>query len=169
MRVIYHIPTEQEFERVFDTVKYQARGGGHADIRTFQNPIHYQRGSGAFSVIGSLLRSTLPFIRRMILPAVGEMFHNVTKDVSEGSSFRKSVKKQGINTLKQTGHRILRGGGGRRRKKSIKKRVKNKPKNKRKYKTKPGVKKKRKPSHCKLDIERDIFSDNYNNVKGIGY
>lgn len=94
------------------------KGGGLSDIRIF-NRSHI-RGGGIFSFLTGLARKAAPFLMRTLAPAVLSMGQNVLQDMQTGEhSFKKSMKKHGIESLKGVGRQIL--GGGKRRKKSKRK------------------------------------------------
>jgi hypothetical protein len=123
MRVGYVYPTPDEFLILFSKAD-KIRGGNLSDIQTFQSPVYFQRGSGIFSVISGLVRRTLPFLRRVILPAVANMGRDMALDFAEKRDMKKSVKERGIIAVKRIGEKIIRGGVKKRRKNRKKKRVK---------------------------------------------
>ena len=116
MRVNYIPPSQAEFDQLFQ------KGGSIDDIRTYEVPYNYhQRGSGIFSILNGIARLTLPFLKRIILPSVGEFSSNVINDYSSGVPIKESLKKRGVHAAKSIGKRIMKGGGRRRMKKNKKK------------------------------------------------
>ena len=142
MRVNYIPPSVKEFDILFNTQNFH-RGGALSDIKTF-NPEFIQRGSGVFSILNTIVRNSLPFLKRIFLPAAGEFTSNVLNDYFEGKSFKEAVKTNGVNTAKSIGRRIVRGGS---KKKTS---LKNSSKKRNKKKKNIGKTKKK----CK---PRDIF------------
>ena len=115
MRVQYTYPTAEDFLRLFSegrhTIKtYDHRGGGVGDIHTFESPLYYQRGSGIFSVIASLAKQTIPFLRNLFLPSVTDFANTVAQDYSKGTDFKTAFKNRGMESL---GKLVNRRGGGR--------------------------------------------------------
>ena len=143
MRVNYIPPSVNEFDILFNNQNFH-KGGAISDIKTF-NPQFIQRGSGVFSILNTIVRNSLPFLKRIFLPAAGEFTNNVLNDYSEGKSFKEAVKTNGVSTAKSIGRRIMRGGS--RKRSSLKK-------NKINGKKKKNVKKVKKKKKCK---PRDIF------------
>ena len=109
MRVVYAHPSYKQYEALF-TKREKIRGGSLHDIDRFTSPISYQRGSGFFSTIASLVRRTLPFLRKTILPVASDMARNMAYDYSEGKDMRKSVKEHGMTSLGKVGKKIMTGG-----------------------------------------------------------
>ena len=109
MRVVYAHPSYKQYEALF-TKREKIRGGSLHDIDRFTSPISYQRGSGFFSTIASLVRRTLPFLRKTILPAASDLARNMAYDYSEGKDMRKSAKEHGMTSLGKVGKKIMTGG-----------------------------------------------------------
>lgn len=129
MRTSYLIPTSKEFDILFQD-RTRIVGGSLSDIQTFKSPIYYQRGSGIFSVLGSIARRSLPFLRKYILPAAGELIYGLSNDVSERKNIKDSIKRRSMEAIKKIGTRVYKGGRARRNRKPVKKiRKKKKKKN----------------------------------------
>ena len=132
MRVVYTHPSYKQYQALF-TEREKIRGGSLHDIDRFTSPISYQRGSGFFSTIASLVRRTLPFLRKTILPAASDMARNMAYDYSERKDMRKSAKEHGIATLGKVAKKIMTGG--KKKGKVAKKRKSKKKKQGKKLKT----------------------------------
>ena len=63
-----------------------------------------------FSILGSLVRNSIPFLRRLILLAVGNLSQNVIRDYANRRPMRQALKKHDISTIKHVGKQIIRGG-----------------------------------------------------------
>jgi hypothetical protein len=148
MRVIYIAPRTEDFSVLFTKPAY--RGGGSDEIQAFNSPVFYQRGSGLFSVIGSLLRRSIPFLRSVFLPTVADVGRNIAKKYSEGMSFREAAKQEAMTGAKDLGARVLKGGRKRRKKTSSQKPVIGRFQSR-------GVKKKKNPTRKKKVVLRDSF------------
>ena len=133
MRVSYISPSTSQFDSLFSPSSSFIKGGSLQDIVTYK-PNHYnQRGGSIFGTIGKIVRSTIPFLKSIILPEFGQFTHNVTSDIADGIPIRKSLKKHGIDSLKNVGRTVIkkaRGGGGARNKNKVTKRKKRKKKKK---------------------------------------
>ena len=146
MRVSYIPPSSKHFDGVFASPDI-SRGGALGDIRVYK-PNYHPRGG---SIFGFLMRTALPFVRRIIAPEFGSFVKNVASDVENKTPFRQSIKKNLITATKNVGRRILRGGR-RKRKKPVKKRY---------IKKKKTTKKKSKKTRAVgLHCGKDIFSNN---------
>lgn len=143
MRVSYIPPSSKHFDGVFGSP--DSRGGGLGDIRIYK-PNYHPRGG---SIFGFLMRTALPFVRRIIAPELGSFVKNVASDVQNKTPLRQSLKKNLITATKNMGRRILRGG--KRKKQTKKKNIKKKTITKKKNKKRGRV-----GSHC----GKDIFSNN---------
>lgn len=110
MRVAYNHPSVSDFEVLFSNGDFHNNGGSLSNIKTYNSPVYIQRGSGIFSVLGNIVRNSIPFIRRLILPAMGDFSKNVIDDYANGAPLRQSMKKRGISTLKRVGRNIMSGG-----------------------------------------------------------
>jgi hypothetical protein len=133
--VQYQYPSSEDFLRLFsdghNNVKtYDYRGGGIGDIRTFESPLYYQRGSGIFSVIASIARRTIPFLRNLFLPTVSDFANTVAQDYSKGTDFKTALKNRGMESIGKLMNR--RQGGGKRIVKQKRLAIKKNPKKKKK-------------------------------------
>lgn len=110
MRVAYNTPSVSEFENLFSDDNFRIKGGSLTDIQSYNAPVYIQRGSGVFGILGNLVRNSIPFIRRLILPAVSDFSQNVMHDYANGRPMRQALKKHGISSIKKLGKQIIRGG-----------------------------------------------------------
>ena len=127
MRGSYHTPTVEEFEYLFAPAN---RGGSLRDIKIYKTPVAYQKGGSLFSFLGKLVRGSIPFLKSIILPEVGNFVSNVASNVNADNNIRQCLKKEGLKSLSNVGKRIINRGGGI-RKKSSKSKKKNTKKKKR--------------------------------------
>lgn len=123
MRVAFTPLTTSEYDVLFK--KYQQyskqyKGGSTGDINPFVSDVYYQRGSSAFSIISRMVRRSIPFLRKFILPAVSEMGNGVMDDITQGNEMKKSLKQHGVKALKRIGKRILTGGKRKNKQKQVK-------------------------------------------------
>ena len=144
MRVPYITPTSEDFDVIFASPSDRVKGGALSDIR------YYRRGRGGsfFGILQSLARRSIPFLRNLVLPQLGEMAHNITKDYSSGVPFKKAVKKSSLNAVRNIGEAVLNRGGRKKKSKTRKKTVGNNRKRK---------KITRKKKHCPK-LKDDIFT-----------
>ena len=138
MRVSYLPPTESDFDEAFSV---KLRGGSLGDIRIYQ-PRATSRGGSFLGILGSIAKTAMPFLRRIFVPEIGRFARDVVRDVSRGKKVRDTLKSNGLNALKRTAKRVVRGAGRKKGKKLQKERQ-------------DGVKK-RTVKRCKKF--RDIFS-----------
>ena len=115
MRVVFLPPTEEDFTNLFSSLPLR-KGGGFDDINIFQpytpTSLSHRKGGGIFSFISRIARKVLPFLFKAAKPAVKEFGSSVLHDVVRGDvPIKRSLKKHGINALKETGVRLLRGSG----------------------------------------------------------
>ena len=73
-------------------------------------------GGSLFQVLANLARSAAPFLMRTIMPEGVNFAKNVVRDISSGKNLRRTLKRRGIESLKEVGKKIVRGGGRRLRK-----------------------------------------------------
>ena len=91
------------------------RGGGLKDIIVYTP---HKRGAGFLSFVR---KSLLPFIK----PHLFSLGSNILSDMSQGSKLTDSIKRRGLETMSEIGHRVARGGARRKRKsKTIKRKNK---------------------------------------------
>jgi hypothetical protein len=115
MRVPFRPLEEVEFDLLFDVPKRGGGGaGGAGNQSVFSSRVYRQRGSGFLSVLGNLARRIFPFMSKYVIPAATTFGQNVLGDVSSGQqgNFRSSLKRHGLNALRQVGQSVLSGGGG---------------------------------------------------------
>lgn len=105
MRSVYVPPTVSDYDSVF--AKRRA-GAGLGDIRVYSS---LNRGGSLLGLLGRVFKYSLPIIKRFVMPEVHGFVSNVVNDVNAGKSIKNSLKSQGINSLKNVGTRIARGGG----------------------------------------------------------
>lgn len=166
MRVVYSPISVREFEILLNRDRPQ-RGGAISDIRTYQAPAgYYQKGSGIFSILGNIVRNSIPYIKRFILPSAMDFAGNVMKDYSSGSNnLKRSLKKHGVSAIKDIGKKILKGGRRRYRGKTKtdrKRRVKKgKSVNKIKRRVKRGRATAQRNKQTCRELNKDIFSQHF--------
>ena len=115
MRVVFTPPSENDFKQLFLSLPLR-KGGGLNDISLFQPSapisLRYRKGSGILSIISNVAKRVLPFLIKAGKPAAKEFGSAVIKDIIEGKRpTRSSLKKHGVNALKQTGLRLIKGSG----------------------------------------------------------
>ena len=120
MRVAFLPPSEEEFLRLF--ANNGLKGAGFSDIRTPQfyppNRSH-QRGAGFFSTLANIAKSAAPFLIRNIAPSAMHFASGVFDDLSTGNrKLKDSLKKRGIDAVKEIGRRVMKGGGRKKKKKA---------------------------------------------------
>lgn len=134
MRIIFTPPTENEFKQIFLSTPLR-KGGGFEDISIYTpKTIPYRRGSGILSFISGVAKRVLPMLVKAAKPAAKEFGKNMINDIIQKKSLRKSLKRNGIHALKQTGIKLMKGSG---KKKINRKRKISKKKNtrRRRYKS----------------------------------
>lgn len=130
MRVSFIPPTSDHYDQLFNPHLNQ-RGYGLNDIR-----IYKRRGGSIFGFIRTLAKNALPFVKRLILPEIGNFAKNVTDDLANNVPIKQSMRRNIISSGKNIGSRIIGAG-----------------KNKKKTSKKKSVKKtKKRPKRCKNDI-----------------
>ena len=111
MRIVFIPPSENDFKHLFLSNPLR-KGGGLEDINIFQPSLGYRKGSGILSFISGVAKKVLPFLVKAAKPSVKEFGSAMVKDVIETRTpLQKSLKNNGINALKQTGMRLIRGTG----------------------------------------------------------
>lgn len=146
MRVSFAPLSVKEFNVLFkdDDDGMNSRGGGISDISVYVPKSN--RGGSLFQILGKLAKSAAPLLMRTVVPEGINFAKNVIGDISSGQKLKQSLKKRGIESLKELGRKIVRGGGKKRRRK-----------NERVVKRLTMKKKKRKTSK-REDRYNDIFS-----------
>ena len=141
MRVVFAPLSVREFDILLkeeEALKI-AKGGGLADISIFVPKTN--RGGSIFQLLGNLVRSAAPFLMRAVAPEGLNFAKNVITDIGSGQNIRQTLKKRGIESLKQVGKNILKGGGKKRKMKRLgEKKKKKKNKGKRTVKRERGYK-----------------------------
>lgn len=160
MRVVFVPPTEEDFTNLFSSVPLR-KGGGLDDINIFQPytlpSSSHRKGGGIFSLISSLARKVLPFLFKAAKPAAKEFGSSVLQDVIRGDvPIKRSLKKHGINALKDTGVRLLKGSGRITKARRVLKKNRARTGMKKKKKKRITIKKKKKKKST--GYKRDIFS-----------
>ena len=110
MRVEYVPLSVSDFDKLFQGHSASRRGSGLSDIRPYYAEGFHPRGGGLLSILGSLARRSIPFLRRYILPAAATMSKDIIDDYSQGQNLRQSIKKRGIDAVKSVGKKIMTGG-----------------------------------------------------------
>lgn len=168
MRVPYTPLTESQFIQLLKNENKHLRfGNGLSDINIFKRRkldpgLVYGEGflGDLFSKLGPKI---LPLLRTYLLPFA----KNVTGDILKGEKIKNSLKKRGLQSMREIGSKIISGEGRKRKRKrrintikKIKKGRKNKNKIKKtKRKTIKMVSKKKKKRKCHgLKCSKDIFS-----------
>ena len=105
MRVSYIPPSSKHFDGVFASPDI-SRGGALGDIRVYK-PNYHPRGG---SIFGFLMRTALPFVRRIIAPEFGSFVKNVASDVENKTPFRQSIKKKSHHSYKKCGTKNFERG-----------------------------------------------------------
>ena len=113
MRVTFIPPSIAEYHTLFSNDKQiTSRGRGIDDIVTLSYEPSYHRGGGLFSVLAGLAKRAFPFlVKNIIVPSARTFGNNVLDDISQGSNLKSSIKKHGINSLKQAALKLTRGSG----------------------------------------------------------
>ena len=89
-------------------------GGSIRDIGIFKTNARL-RGGSIFSILASVGRRVLPFLSRYVAPVAKSVGKNIVNDVIQGENIKTSLKRHGIDGVKQIGSRILRGGNKKRK------------------------------------------------------
>ena len=147
MRVPYLPPSSSDFDLLFG--QNNLKGGGLSDIRVYKAPQFHQRGGSFFGVLGRLARNSFPFLKNLLLPELGAMANNVTRDISEGVPLKQSLKQRSLGAVKNIGKSVIGRGGRVRKRRATKRKAKNKT-NRKNYG-------KRKKPPC-ASLKNDIFT-----------
>jgi len=117
-------PTSEEFRTIFENPEALlklVRGGSLSDIGVYNSYDHYRRGAGLFSFLGNIGKRLIPFVSRLVKPALLDFGSGVIDDMREGkTNLKSSMKRRGIDAIKQVGARAMRGGGAGRKHKRVK-------------------------------------------------
>ena len=85
MRVTYLPPSALHYDNAFANQNV-IRGKGIQDIQ-----VYHQRGGNLFGVLGGLVRRALPFLKRIVLPEVGNFVQNVSNDYAQNIPFKQTL------------------------------------------------------------------------------
>ena len=146
MRVSYLPPTTSHFDVVFIPYQNAGRGGSLRDIKVLK-PYYYQRGGSLFGILGSIIKRSIPFLKNYILPEAGNFAMNLVKDINENVPVKASVKQNLVNSVKNVGKKVMRGGKKNQKRRGKKKRVR---KNKKVFRK----------GKCHSKEKRDVFTNN---------
>lgn len=85
--------------------------------------VRRQKGSGLGGIFGAIGKYLIPIARDYIIPHIIPAVKNVIQDKIEKKDIKSSVKKHGLNALKDIGVKVFtqKGSGRRRRRKTTKK------------------------------------------------
>ena len=147
MRVSYLPPTASHFDVVFTPYQNAGRGGSLRDIKVLK-PYYYHRGGSLFGILGSIIKRSIPFLKNFILPEAGNFAMNLAKDMRENVPVKTSVKRNLVNSVKNVGKKIMRGGKKKRIRKNLTK--------KKNVKSKKAIRKVK----CHVKNKNDIFKNN---------
>ena len=117
MRSVYITHTSSEFDQIF------ARGAG--DIQVYKSP--RPRGGSLFGVLTNVVKSSIPFLRKIFLPEIPSLVNDIIDNSNSGENVKDRLKRVGLNTIKRVGKRILKGGQ-KSKKRDVKRLVKGKKK-----------------------------------------
>ena len=127
MRTLYQVPSSEDYDEIF---AIRQRGGGINDIKFYK-----LRGGSIFNVLGSLVKRSIPFLTKYVLPEALSFSNNVANELGH-TPFRKNIKNNLAKSAKNIGRKILKGG--RKAKNHLKKKKNINPQRKRKQ---PKIKK----------------------------
>jgi len=147
MRVEYVPLSPEDFDVLFLTplkASRKLKGGGIHDITPFHSDIYNQRGSGILSIIGNMVRKSVPFLRKYVFPALHGMGSNLLNDFTDGANMKESLKTHGTNAVKK----VLTGGKKRKRRMNKLNKKGTQRKNKSAIKKKPNAKRGKKIAQC---------------------
>jgi len=109
-------PTVEEFMVIFEQPESQIkpfRGGSLGDISVYRPYDNYRRGAGLLSFLGNIGKRLIPFVSKLVKPALLDFGSGVIDDMRQGNgSLRSSLKKRGVEAVQHIGSRAMRGGGG---------------------------------------------------------
>ena len=122
MRVEYIVPSERDFDNFFVYHNNKIKGSGLEDIAIFTPNRLHSRGGGLFSLVGRVLRGTIPFLKNLIFPEIPNFVNNVVGDMQRGDiPVKNSLRRHGINSLKNVGTRLVKGGRKQKKKNNTRK------------------------------------------------
>ena len=101
MRTLYQVPSSEDYDEIF---AIRQRGAGINDIKFYK-----LRGGSIFNVLGSLVKRSIPFLTKYVLPEALSFSNNVANELGH-IPFRKNIKKNLAKSAKNIGQKILKGG-----------------------------------------------------------
>ena len=118
MRVPAPILDEKEFLRlVKENPVFLTSGNGIHDINIFRRRKRVSQGDGFLgNVLSKYGPKIFPFLKKYIFPAAKQMGGDILSDMSSGrSTFKKSLKKRGLQSLGNVTRKVMTGEGRGRR------------------------------------------------------
>ena len=118
MRVPAPILDEKEFLRLFKkNPVFLTSGNGIHDINIFRRRKRVSQGDGFLgNVLSKYGPKIFPFLKKYIFPAAKQMGGDMIADISSGrSTFKKSLKKRGLQSLGNVTRKVMTGEGRGRR------------------------------------------------------
>ena len=118
MRVPAPILDEKEFLRlVKENPVFLTSGNGIHDINIFRRRKRVTQGDGFLgNVLSKYGPKIFPFLKKYIFPAAKQMGGDMISDISSGrSTFKKSLKKRGLQSLGNVTRKVMSGEGRGRR------------------------------------------------------
>ena len=118
MRVPAPILDEKEFLRlVKENPVFLTSGNGIHDINIFRRRKRVSQGDGFLgNVLSKYGPKIFPFLKKYIFPAAKQMGGDMISDISSGrSTFKKSLKKRGLQSLGNVTRKVMTGEGRGRR------------------------------------------------------
>lgn len=107
-------PTADEFAVLFKN------GGSLDDIALFSPTARSKRGAGILSFLSGVAKKATPFLVRYIQPEAIDFGKRVLRDVLEGKSVKRTLRHQGMQSVRNIGSRIARGGRKKKKQKKLK-------------------------------------------------
>ena len=123
MRVPAPILDEKEFLRlVKENPVFLTSGNGIHDINIFRRRKRVSQGDGFLgNVLSKYGPKIFPFLKKYIFPAAKQMGGDILSDMSSGrSTFKKSLKKRGLQSLGNVTRKVMTGEGRARRRAGVK-------------------------------------------------
>ena len=114
MRVPAPILDEKEFLRlVKENPVFLTSGNGIHDINIFRRRKRVSQGDGFLgNVLSKYGPKIFPFLKKYIFPAAKQMGGDILSDMSSGrSTFKKSLKKRGLQSLGNVTRKVMTGEG----------------------------------------------------------
>ena len=119
MRVAFISPSIAEYKTLFLSGVQLKQGGGLDDIRTLNYSADSHRGGGILSTLAGVARRAFPFLlKNIIAPSALTFGRNVLNDMSQAEgNIKSSLKKRGLEAVRDAGARLVKGGGKRKKRK----------------------------------------------------